>query len=155
MTRMLATRSWKPWAHRLGTSSSTISIFRPLKAGFSNRCSLWSGPSWGQRSRVSGAPPHLHTKNRKNQVTPTPCEREELKRHPRAEQGGGRGAEQMSSHQSSPPERETEAQRGPSDSCPSLPSPRLTLASSPGFPLLCCLRTLFRHREEGLGWPLC
>ena len=26
----LATRSWKPWAQRLGTSSSTISIFRPV-----------------------------------------------------------------------------------------------------------------------------
>lgn len=25
----LATRSWKPWAHRLGTSSPTISIFLP------------------------------------------------------------------------------------------------------------------------------
>lgn len=40
MARMLATRSWKPCAQRLGTSSSTISILRPLKAGFSNRCSL-------------------------------------------------------------------------------------------------------------------
>lgn len=47
MARTLATRSWKPCAQRLGTSSSTISILRPLKAGLSNRCSLWSGPSWG------------------------------------------------------------------------------------------------------------
>jgi hypothetical protein len=57
MARTLATRSWKPWAHRLGTSSSTISILRPLKAGFSNRCSLWSGPSWG-RDRGERLSPH-------------------------------------------------------------------------------------------------
>lgn len=111
MTRMLATRSWKPWAHRLGTSSSTISIFRPLKAGFSNRCSLWSGPSWGQSLRVSGP----HTQNRKIE-SPHPSSRDtpELSKT-------GKRAGQISSHQSLPRERETEAQRGPQDSCPASP----------------------------------
>lgn len=51
----LATRSWKPWAQRLGTSSSTISIFRPVYPVFSNRWILWSALSWGQ-GRVRGCP---------------------------------------------------------------------------------------------------
>ena len=42
---MLATRSWKPWPHKLGTSSSTISIFLPVNPGFSYRWSLWSALS--------------------------------------------------------------------------------------------------------------
>lgn len=50
MALALATRSWKPWAHRLGTSSSTISIFLPSKPAFSNRCSLWSALSWREET---------------------------------------------------------------------------------------------------------
>lgn len=36
----LATRSWNPWPHKLGTSSSTISIFLPSKPGLSYSWSL-------------------------------------------------------------------------------------------------------------------
>lgn len=51
----LATRSWKPCAHRLGTSSSTISILRPVYPTFSNRWILWSALSWG-KGRLRGCP---------------------------------------------------------------------------------------------------
>lgn len=36
----LATRSWNPWPHKLGTSSSTISIFLPSNPGLSYSWSL-------------------------------------------------------------------------------------------------------------------
>lgn len=56
----LATRSWKPWAQRLGTSSSTISIFRPVYPAFSKRWILWSGLSWGEKGvRGLPVPPQL------------------------------------------------------------------------------------------------